>query len=70
MIETVKFTHAKFNTDVYIYPTEIYAVTLEPTLKLTIVVGRGGASVPVVGTVEEALIKINAAKEADRKKVE
>ena len=52
-IGTVTLIHTQFNTEVCIYLSQIYAITTAPTMNSTVVIGAGGAAVPVLGSIEE-----------------
>ncbi len=63
-MNTVTFTHSIFNTDVVLFADAVYGAVYAPTQKSTVVIASGGASVPVLGTVEEAIRTIAAARAA------
>lgn len=64
----VRFTHAVYKTDVFVYPEQIIAVLFLPTSNSTTLVGPGSTAIPVTDTVEETLKKINLAKTANNQK--
>ena len=43
--------------------TKVFAVTYAPQHKCTVVMSTGGNHVPILGTVEEALLKLKEAEE-------
>jgi hypothetical protein len=63
-MNAVKFTHAVYNTDVYIFPEQVFSIFTLPTNKATTLVGPASVAVPVTCTVEEAVQLINQAKKA------
>ena len=62
--EPLTFTHTTYNTEVFIYPEEVFAVVYMPTFKSVALLSKGGAAVPVVGDIKEITNRITAAKSA------
>lgn len=61
-MKTVSFIHTQFNTEVIVYTDQIFCAMIAPTMKSVVLVAPGGASVPVLGTLEEVTKKIETAK--------
>ena len=62
----IVFTHTQFKSDVVIYADLIFGAMVAPAMKSVVVLGPGGVSVPVEGTLPEVLEKIRAAKSASK----
>ncbi len=63
-MKSVKFTHTQFKTEVILYVEKVIGVFFAPTANSVVVLGDGGAAVPVEGTIEEVDKKIQDAKTA------
>lgn len=63
-MNTAKFTHTTYQTEVEVWPENVMAVFYLPTMKSIVLVGPGSTAIPVVGTQEEIVKKLTAAKKA------
>jgi hypothetical protein len=68
MREPLEFTHTTFKNKVYLYPQEVFAVTYMPTFQSVAIISKGGAAIPVQGTLDEVTKIITAAKQPLTKK--
>ncbi len=68
MIKPIEFTHSNYQQPVLVYPTEVFAVLYMPTMKSVALLAKGGAVVPVAGTIQEIEEKVTAAKHAATRK--
>lgn len=61
-MQPLKFTHTTFNTEVFIYAEQVFAVMFMPTFKSNVLMSIGGACVPVHGELTELQEQITIAK--------
>ncbi len=67
-MRSLTFTHTTINEKVEIFVDQIMGVMFLDKFQSTVIIGNGGGTIPVVGTVDEISKIVNQAKQATKEK--